>query len=107
MILFLFVSCTTLPPAVPVCVEINPVKGYCVNIITGESFEVTEDKKFEGKTWWAISPTMVQMPASSWAKIKSYIIKQCKITGKCQKSVASWERTVEVVDESLAKKGIK
>lgn len=97
-------SCATKPPDVPVCVEFTPSRGRCVKIISGEQFDVNEDQKFEGKTWWEYRPAMLQMPASSWAKIKAYIIKTCKKYGQCQKEVSSWDRTVEYIDAQLEAK---
>ena len=105
LLLVLLVSaCTTMPPDVPMCVEFSPDHGRCVNIISGKKFDVNETEKFEGKTWWEYRPAMLLVPASSWAKIKAYIIKSCKKYGNCQAEVASWDRTIETIDENLDQK---
>lgn len=97
-------ACSTMPPDIPVCVEFAPDHGRCVKIISGEKFDVDEEQKFEGKTWWEYRPAMMLVPASSWAKLKAYTIKACKKYGNCQKEVSSWDRTIEIIDESLAQK---
>lgn len=88
----------------PVCVEIHPAKAYCVNTMTSEEFKIDDESKFEGKTYWEMRPTMLLLPASSWAKLKTYIITQCKQTGQCDKSVSSWSRTIENVDKTMGAK---
>ena len=98
MILFVtsLVSCANIP-SVPVCTEINIAKGYCV-WTTGDKEQYVDDKiLLDGKTWWDMRPTMVQVPADSWAKIKAFIIKICKDNGQC-KQVSNWERAVGAID---------
>lgn len=93
-----------MPPDVPVCTELSPTKGYCVKIVSGKDFEVTEDKPFNGKTWWEQKPTMVMVPVSSYKELRNWIIKICKKNEKqCQKEVASWDRTLEVIDTNIVK----
>ena len=104
LLVLLLSSCSTLPPDVPVCVEFSPDHGRCVKIISGEKFDVDEKNLFEGKTWWEYRPAMIQMPASSWKEIKTFIIKMCKKYKTCQKEVTSWDRTIETLDENLDQK---
>lgn len=95
-------SCASvLPPDVPLCVEFAPDRGRCYKIISGEIFNVDEDHKFEEKTWWEHRPSMIQMPATSWVKIKSYIIKTCKKYDVCEKEISSWDRTLNNIDDGL------
>lgn len=91
-------------PDVPLCVEINPAKGNCVKIISGDTFDIDEENKFEEKTWWEIRPAMVQVPESSWREIKKFIITICKKTNQCQKEVKNWERSVKQIDTKLKEK---
>ena len=95
----LLASCATPPPNVPVCAELTPDRGSCVYTVTGEQVEINETNKLEGKTWWEMRPAMLQMPASAWAKVKSWIIKVCKKNPKmCEDAVTSWDRTLDNVD---------
>lgn len=96
-------SCSSVPN-VPVCVEINLTKARCVKIISGEQFVIDEDHKFEGRDWWSMRPTVVQVPASSWVEIKKFIIKICKKTNRCEKEIASWDRSIQSIDDNLANK---
>ena len=100
----LLTSCQTAPPDVPVCVEITMNRGYCVNTISSTEFYVDDAKKLDKLTWWELRPAMIMMPASSWAKLKTYIIVQCKQTGACDKEISSWERTINSVDKALENK---
>lgn len=97
-------SCTTTPPDVPVCVEITPMRGYCINTITAKEFIVDDDNKLDGQTWWEARPVMLMFPPTSWAKLKAYIIEQCKRTKTCDKEITSWERTIQTVDKAVGSK---
>jgi hypothetical protein len=80
-------------------------RGRCVHIISGKSFVISGKKEelFEGKTWWDLTPTMILVPASSWAELKKYIIKNCKRTGKCDKEISNWENTIETIDKTISR----
>jgi hypothetical protein len=100
----LLTSCATSPPDIPICVEITPSRGYCINTISSTEFEVNDHNLMNGVSWWHARPSMLMLPASSWAKLKVYIITQCKQTGACDKEVSNWERTVNAVDKTLENK---
>ena len=97
------ISCTK-PPAVPICLELNLDRAFCVNTITADEFTWDSTHPFEGKTYWEARPSNLIVPASSWAKIKEFIIKSCKQSNKCD-DVASWDRTIGAIDTGLEKKG--
>lgn len=100
----LLASCAGLPPDEPMCTEINMTEGFCVHWISGKSFTINEDKKYNGKTWWELRPTMILVPSSSYKNIKPWIIKVCKKHEKqCQQEVSSWERTLNIIDTNLIK----
>ena len=102
LLLSLIVSagCATAPD-VPVCVEITPSRGWCTYTISDKDFEISETKKHEGKTYWELRPTMLLVPASSWAKIKAFIIKTCKQHGNCDQAVSSWDRKLNSIDTKV------
>lgn len=98
-LLSLLTSCTSVQKLnVPVCTEISPIEGYCVNIIDGQDFSVTDDKTLEGDTWWQQRHRMIMVPPSSWAKIKSFIIEECKKNNRCSE-LSKWERTIDAIDK--------
>lgn len=97
-------SCAVTPPDVPICVEFTIERGRCVHIISGKTFDVDETRKYKDKTWWDLRPTMVQVPSSSWAEIKSFIIKVCKKTNQCDEKITSWKKTSSKIDETINKK---
>lgn len=76
-------------------------RAACIYTVSGKKFDITETNKFEEQTWWEQRNTMLMMPASSWAKLKTWIITQCKRTKACDKEISSWNRTIETVDETL------
>lgn len=97
-------GCASSPPDVPVCVEITMSRGYCINTISAKEFAVDDVNKIDGKSWWESRPSMLMMPAQSWAKLKTWIIVQCKRTGQCDKEISSWDRTIKSVDQALEAK---
>lgn len=102
-------ACATNPPDAPVCVEITMDEGQCINIVSGKKFKIDEKEKFkdmEGvpRTWWELRPAMIQVPASSWAQIRAFIIKICKKNNQCQKEVSTWERSIQTIDAHLGEK---
>ena len=85
-------------------------KGWCTYTVSDKEFYIDDDHPYDfndGKgpqTWWALRPTFVQVPAPTWAKVKEFIIKVCKQSGKCDKDVASWERKTQAIDKQLGEK---
>ena len=75
-------------------------KGTGVTIVSGVLFDVDNDKKFEGKTWYEQRNEMLRLPVSSWVKLKSFIIKMCK-KYKCDQEISSWDRTIETIDKMV------
>lgn len=91
-------------PDFPACVELGMGKGYCVKVISGEEFIVDEDHKFQEKTFFEMRPSMIMIPPQSWVDIKTFIIKICKKTKKCQQEVSSWDRSIQNIDNKLVEK---
>lgn len=94
-------SCATQAPNEPVCFEITMDRGGCIRPITGEEFEINEENKYQGKTWWEMRPAMIMLPPTTWEKIRGFIIKICKQSNQCQSEVSSWDRTVENIDKKV------
>jgi len=103
LILFILTSCATNPPDVPLCTEITPARGYCIHTLSSKEYSIDDENLYEGKTWWDLRPTMIFMPSASWAKIKAFIIKVCKKHGCNGQDITSWQRTVEIIDNKVAK----
>lgn len=98
-------SCAVTPPDVPLCTEISPSRGYCVNTISSKEFEVNETKKLNGKSWWEHRPLMIYTPVGSWVEIKKFIIKICKKSNMCDgRNITSWKRTVKAIDKAIKSK---
>lgn len=100
---YLASGCALKPPNSPLCVEVTITRGTCTRIVSGDTFDVDEDHKFEGRSWWDLKPVMIQMPASTWRDIKTYIIEVCKKTNQCDESVTNWQRTINNIDSSIDK----
>ena len=94
----LLLSCASVPNT-PVCTQLSPDRGFCVYTIEEKEFLWDDEHKFDGKTWWEAKPSMVYVPAKSWAEIKKFIIKTCKQHKDCQKDIATWERKAKKIDE--------
>lgn len=90
-------SCASVPD-VPICKEINPDKGYCSWTLSPGGFFVDEERPYafnpkkpeDKKTWWEIRPVMLAVPPHSWAELKKFIIKSCKISRNCRGDVGEW-----------------
>lgn len=85
-------SCATVPD-VPICAEVSLSKGICTYTVSGKNIEVTDDKPLDGQTWFDIRAKVLAVPASSWAEIKAWMIKQCK-KNKCNVDISSWDRDI-------------
>lgn len=99
--LFALSGCSVTVPSVPVCVELSPDRGYCVNTISSENFYIDETRPYEGLSWWQMRPAMVHLPAQSWASIKTFVIQICTKTKKCDTELGGWERTVGEIDTMI------
>lgn len=109
-LLLLNLSCGTMPPDSLMCVEMNPIRGECVRIISGEKVTIDEAHPFthEGKTetWWQMRPKNLIFPSFSWAEQKKFMIKICKKNkNMCDKEISNWERSVGIIDEAQKEKG--
>ncbi len=93
------VSCSTIPN-VPICVELSISKGYCVNTIDNKEFIIDDNHLYQGLTWFDWRYRMVLLPPNSWAEIKSYIIKECRRTNRCQ-DFDRLEESIKHVDNNL------
>lgn len=78
-------------------------RGYCVDMVSGREYEINDVERLDGKTWWDMRPTNIQMPASTWTDLKKYIIKTCKRFKNCDKEVATWERSLKNLSEKIEK----
>jgi hypothetical protein len=97
-------ACATRLPDVPICVEVTMSRASCTKVISGESFEINDEKLFEKKSYWDLKPTMLLLPASSWRQIKTYIITSCKRYGNCNDEVSSWDRILETIERQVESK---
>lgn len=100
-------SCAHVPD-VPVCVEINQVKGFCTNTISDKDYVIDEEHPValeageKPQTWWEMRPYMVLVPTTSWKAFKQYIIQQCKRTN-CDQYIKSWDRKIQEINPPEAK----
>lgn len=97
-------GCNSLPvPDVPICTEINFSKGACAwtvsekeQIVTDETPILIDKKKY---TWWELRGKTLQVPVSSWVKIKEFILKTCeKYPDQC---VSNVQKKINYLDESM------
>jgi len=101
--LFLAASCSVTVPEVPICSQLSVNEGYCVNTYSGKSQIINDTTLLEGKTWWDLKATSLVLPASSWKKIKQFIIEVCTKTKKCNENLSGWDRTVKDIDGMVTK----
>lgn len=104
LLFVLLTSCATSPPDIPVCTELTLDRAYCVHTISGNEFVFDETHPVDGKTFWEARPTMLLMPYTSWVKLKTWIIQECKITGTCNSEISSWDRTLDRIESIVIEK---
>jgi hypothetical protein len=95
---FVISSCSTTPPDVPICVEIDMQTGHCIYTISNTEYDVDSEHKINGKDWWELRTEMLLLPVDSWVEIKKFILKICKRTNRCDSNITNWERAVQSVD---------
>lgn len=99
-------SCASVPDTF-ICVEINPVKGFCTKTVSDEDVIIDEQHPIQmpgddkPKTWWERRPYMILVPVSSWRELKAYVIKQCK-RNNCDQYIKSWERKTYELEEGAS-----
>lgn len=103
IILFLY-GCASKVPDVPICIEIEPTKGYCIKTISSEEYYWDDINKKSNQTFWEAKPYMLLLPVQSWIEIKTFIIAICKKSNKCEENISSWERTVNSIDKKVDEK---
>ncbi|MFM6929953.1 MAG: hypothetical protein ACKOX6_15895 [Bdellovibrio sp.] len=102
-------GCATKPPDFKMCVEMNLERGECMKVISGQKIRIDEDHKNPDtkQSWWEMRPTNLILPLESWLDIKKFIINLChQNQNMCDKEVASWDRSLQNVDQDLAAKGV-
>lgn len=70
-------------------------KGACTYTVSGKTVIVDDEHPYESMTWFDMRSRVLSVPASSWAKIKAWMIKQCKKTKKCDVDIDSWDRELK------------
>ena len=95
MTLSLFVTSCASVPDVVLCAEVNISKGICTYTVSGKTIVVDDEHPFEGQTWFDMRVKTLSVPASSWAKIKAFMIKECK-RNKCNVDISSWDRDINL-----------
>lgn len=64
-------------PNEPVCADISQTSGYCVKMVSGESYEIS------GEQWLSFNKKALKISPDSYAQIKILILKLCKKSKDC------------------------
>lgn len=70
-------NCAHKIPDEPVCIEINPVKGYCTYTLSDKHYYLLN------QDWVNMKSNSLIMPVSSWGEIKKFILKICADENQC------------------------
>lgn len=103
-------ACASSPPDSTVCTELDLNRAFCIKSVSGRAGYVDDVNKLYDEetkteyTWWDLRPYTISMPYNDWKKLKIWIIQQCKLSGRCEKEISSWERTLINLDQVLEKK---
>lgn len=95
----------------PTCVKMigEPQCGYCIWTISSRVQYVGEAKKWHlyGKPWSRVMTEMVLMPSEGYARMKAYIIRNCKKHNDCNKNIDSWRVKLDALDSLPAAVSVK
>lgn len=111
-------ACQHSPPDFHGCVELEPSRAYCCTVVTGNCRFVDEktimregdntptiDKNLGSKiTWWELRPYTIQIPFFDYQKLRAWIVEECKVSGKCDSTVTSWDSTLGNLDHIVDQK---
>lgn len=89
-------SCAHKLPDEPVCLELNPAKGYCTYTISDKSAFI------ENEEWVKLKSQSLLMPITSWKEIKEFILKICADYGKCEAA----ENKLKEIDNAQLYRGV-
>jgi hypothetical protein len=64
-------------PDIPVCIEVNSTKGYCVYTLKDENYFLSD------KEWENNKSNSVLISLESWGEIKKFILKICEQNQSC------------------------
>ena len=90
------VSCASIPDFIT-CKELSVSRAACIKVVSEEKFFWDEQNKVNGKTYFEIRPTLIQIPPDSYADLKAFILKSCKRYGNC----AELDGKIKAIDENL------
>ena len=93
--LFVVNGCASIPNTI-VCAEVSLSRGVCTFTVSGKNIVIDDEHPFEGASWFDMRSKSLIVPAKSWAKIKAFLIKQCKKTNQCDADISSWDRDLNL-----------
>ena len=88
-------GCASIPDTI-ICAEVSLSKGVCTFTVSGKNIVIDDEHPFEGSSWFDMRSNSLIVPAKSWAKIKAFLIKQCKKTNQCDVEISSWDRDLKL-----------
>ena len=90
LFLILLSSCASIPDVIG-CRQQSVNSGFCTYTLTQKSFIVDDAHPYNNSTWLDMKINSVYLPAESWAKIKEYILKECKKNNNCSQNINNWD----------------
>jgi hypothetical protein len=99
-------GCAHKPPDVAICLELSPTRGWCTHTLSDREFYIDDEHPYsfykgeEPMSWWELRPTLLLVPAPSYAALKAYIVKTCRAQ-KCDSQIGAWERRVQKIDKQI------
>lgn len=97
---FSLFSCATTAPDVPVLTRISPTQGFYVYTMSDKKGIVDDEHLLNGKTWHDYVIESIYVPFESYAELKKFILKMCKIH-KCDG--IDWKSKLDTIDQQSEK----
>lgn len=89
-------SCSSIPDIIA-CRARSVNEGFCTYTISNKNIIVNDEHPLNGKTWLDIKIESVYLPSDSWAKIKEYILKNCKKDQSCMNNLESLSNKIDSI----------
>lgn len=74
---FVLSNCAHKIPDEPICLELEPMRGYCTYTLSDKHFYLLNED------WVKMKSNSLIMPIESWGEIKKFILKICADENQC------------------------
>lgn len=87
----------------PFCIDETPAQGFCVTLVSGKKFHINDTELYTDengikKTWNDMQLGIIKIPLETFKAMKKYLIDECKLSGKCDSNITTWDRNMTTLE---------